>query len=360
MFALNSRKDEYYMDMALSLAKRGTGRTSPNPRVGCVIVRDDRVIGSGWHEYYGGPHAEVNAVRDAGGNIRGTTVYITLEPCCHYGKTPPCADMLVEKRPTRVVVGIMDPNPLVDCKGAERIRAAGIEFKAGVLAEKCRDSNRGFISRIVRGRPWVTIKSAVSLDGNIALSDGTSKWITGAEARNCVHAVRSENDALLTGIGTVLADDPLMNVRSADGIDPLKVVLDGNLRMPANAVMLEKGRTVIFCRNDAPDDNAHSLQARGAEIIRLAQESYTPNNVLKELARIGVNYLMVEAGAGVTGSFIKDGLADEALLFVAPKLMGHGIHFTERLNIECMADAVSLKNVCCTRCGEDFLIRGVF
>ncbi|MDO5562599.1 MAG: bifunctional diaminohydroxyphosphoribosylaminopyrimidine deaminase/5-amino-6-(5-phosphoribosylamino)uracil reductase RibD [Synergistaceae bacterium] len=353
-------KDEYYMSIALSLAMRGIGRTSPNPRVGCVIVRDGVIIGKGWHGYYGGPHAEVNAVKDAGGDIAGAAVYVTLEPCCHYGKTPPCADMLVEKKPSRVVVGIMDPNPLVDCKGAARIRDAGIEFVSGVLADKCREINKGFISRIVRARPWVTIKSAISLDGNISLSNGESKWVTSAEARNLVHSFRGENDALLTGIGTILTDDPRMDVRTSDGADPMKVILDRHLRTPSGANALKKGRTIIFCEDEAPDEKYILLRSKGAEIEKLSRESYTIDNILKRLAEIGVNYLMVEAGARVASSFIASGLADEALLFVAPKLMGRGVHFTEELAIARMNDAVLLKDVRCESVGEDFLIRGVF
>jgi diaminohydroxyphosphoribosylaminopyrimidine deaminase/5-amino-6-(5-phosphoribosylamino)uracil reductase len=355
------KTDEYYMRMALSLAMQGTGTTSPNPRVGCVIVRDGQIIGKGWHQTYGGPHAEVNAVKDAGGDVRDTTVYVNLEPCCHYGKTPPCAGMLIESGISRVVVGMTDPNPLVDCKGIELLKNAGIEVAAGILENECKWLNRGFIMRMKYNRPWVTLKIGASLDGNIALKNGSSKWITGAESREKVHMLRAANDAIITGVGTVLADDPELTVREAPGKIQLRAVLDTYLQTPEDSEILKKGKVIFFAGSGAPIDKIERFRKLGAEVeIIDSPPEKQLDFVLYKLCQKGVNYLMVEAGAGVTSSFLSYGCADELSLFVAPKFMGAGLHYSEYIDLLHIDDSITVKNIKCSDCGSDLWIKGVF
>lgn len=351
------------MDLALSLAAKGAGSVSPNPMVGCVIVKDGMIVGRGRHEYYGGPHAEVNAVKDAGGDVAGATVYVNLEPCSHYGKTPPCANMLVEKKISRAVIGIEDPNPKVNGTGIEILRSAGIEVVAGVSEKACRRLNAGFIMRIKKGRPFVTLKVASSLDGKIALEDGSSKWITGPESRKKAHAIRAQNDAVLTGIGTVLADDPELTVRDASGRTPLRVVLDRNLRIPENARILDvsKGRVLIITGADAPQAKLERLRARSVEIERLEYKSDCQvDAILALLCREGVNYLMVESGAAVAGSFLNSRRVDKLSLFVASRIIGRGKGWSDCVEIEAIADAMELERTESFQIGADILIEGVF
>ncbi len=350
--------DEYYMRCALELAARGKA-CSPNPRVGCVLVREGMIVGRGWHDKCGGPHAEVNAVRDAGDAARGSTAYVSLEPCSHYGKTPPCADLLIERGVSRVVAGMRDPNPKVDGGGLAKLAKAGVSVTTGVLENECRWMNRGFVRRMMLGRPWVTIKTAASLDGKIALENGESKWITGAESRAAVHAMRAESDAVLTGSGTVLADDPQLTVRDAPGRTPLRVILDRRLRTPSRAKILEGGGTVIFTLGSSPRGRAAELEAAGAKLEYIAEKGFLAA-VLDKLCRDGVNYLMVEAGAKVTSAFIASGLCDELALFTAPKIMGRGASFADCAWFASMDGVPSLKITERICCGDDMLLKGVF
>lgn len=359
------REDEHerHMKTALELALKGSGSVSPNPLVGCVIVRDGIVIGKGWHERYGGPHAEVNAVRDAGGDVAGAEVYVNLEPCSHHGKTPPCADLLVEKGVARVIIGVTDPNPKVNGEGAERLRAAGIEVITGVLEDECKRINAGFILRIKENRPFVTLKTASSLDGKIALEDGSSKWITGPESRKLVHAMRAANDAVITGIGTVLADDPQLTVREAAGRTPLRVVLDRELRVPESAKILDvsEGPVLLISGFPASPEKIKRLKQRAVdvEIVDCRPEDEM-QAILALLCRKGVNYLMVEAGAGVTGAFISSHKVDKLCLFVAPKIMGRGKCWTDGVKNESMAEVPRLKLTRSFNVGDDLCIEGVF
>ena len=355
------RIDEHYMRMAISLAVRGTGETSPNPRVGCVIVKDGSVIGKGWHRKYGGPHAEVDAVSHASRDISGSDVYVTLEPCCHYGKTPPCADMLAGHKVKRVIIGMTDPNPVVNCKGISVLENAGIKVDKGILEAECKGVNRRFIFKMKYKRPWVLIKSGISADGDIALSNGESKWITGSVSRQIVHILRSESDALLTGAGTVLADDPELTVRGSEGRSPIRVVLDRTLRTPLSAKILNGGNLIFFADKSADKNKISDLEKKGAKVIIPDDgSSYDIKFILSKLGENGVNYLMVEGGAGVTSSFIESGLADEIALFAAPKIMGGGTHFTDKIKLQSMRECIELKNIHTQRCGEDLYLRGVF
>lgn len=353
-----SKIDEYYMRCALELARNGQ-RCSPNPRVGCVAVRNGVIIGQGWHDVCGGPHAEVAAVRQAGGDIEGADLYVSLEPCSHYGRTPPCADMLIKHKPRRVVAGMTDPNPIVSGRGLDKLRAAGIEVKCGVLEDECKRINRGFLRRMMNGRPWVTLKCAASLDGKISLSNGESKWITGPEARARVHLMRAQSDAVVTGVGTIIADNPMLTVRDVPGKTPMRAILDRTLRTPPQSAIFDGGEVVILTTEKADAARKAALEARGARIEVLPSENYL-QEVLKKLCDLGVNYLMVEAGAAVTSSFISSGLCDELNLFLAPKLMGRGTSFTDGAEFPHMTDVPLLRDVEYEKCGNDLLVKGIF
>jgi diaminohydroxyphosphoribosylaminopyrimidine deaminase/5-amino-6-(5-phosphoribosylamino)uracil reductase len=317
--------DSKYMARALQLAAKGRYTARPNPMVGCVIVRDGDIIGSGWHRRAGAAHAEINALANAG-NAKGATVYVTLEPCAHHGRTPPCIDALIAAGVTKVVVAMQDPFAAVDGRGMARLVDAGIEVRHGLMAEAAERLNRGFVSRVRRGRPFVRVKIAASLDGAVAMLSGESQWITGREARADVQRIRAAAGAVLTGIGTVLADDPSLNVRDAsidnDGMQPLRVVVDSDLRMPLSAGMLcLPGTTLIYCVNDS--DRA-DLEQAGAEIRCLVSpdERVPLTGVLADLGERGINELLVEAGPELTGSLLAKRLVDELVIYQAPHIMG--------------------------------------
>ncbi|MBI5330407.1 MAG: bifunctional diaminohydroxyphosphoribosylaminopyrimidine deaminase/5-amino-6-(5-phosphoribosylamino)uracil reductase RibD [Betaproteobacteria bacterium] len=313
------------MAHALRLAERGLNTTTPNPRVGCVIVRDGVVAGEGWHERAGEPHAEVHALRQAGERARGATAYVTLEPCSHHGRTPPCANALIDAGVARVVAAMRDPNPQVAGGGIALLTLAGVNAQAGLLEAAARELNPGFISRMTRARPWVRVKTASSLDGRTALLNGESKWITGAAARQDVQLLRARACALLTGVGTVLADDPQMNVRGVETPrQPLRVILDGRLRTPPVARILAGGGVLLACAAEAEAGRRAALEAAGAECLCLPAADARINlaALLAELGRRGVNELHVEAGATLNGALLEAGLVDEWVAYLAPLVLG--------------------------------------
>ena len=319
--------DRRHMARALELAGRGLWTTDPNPRVGCVLADGERVIAEGWHERAGGPHAEAAALAAAGGAARGATAYVTLEPCCHHGRTPPCADALVAAGIARVVCAMRDPNPRVDGGGFARLRAAGVAVEDGVLAREARDLNPGFVSRMERHRPWVIVKIAASLDGGTALADGESRWITGEVARQDVQEMRARASALLTGSGTVLRDDPRLDVRLPGATrQPLRVVLDSQLRMsPRARIVAPPGRVLVLCAGEHPE-RAAALRDRGAEIAVVAP---APGGIdlaaaLALLAAREVNEVVAECGARLAGALLGARLVDELVLYQAPVLLGRG------------------------------------
>ncbi|MCX9156789.1 bifunctional diaminohydroxyphosphoribosylaminopyrimidine deaminase/5-amino-6-(5-phosphoribosylamino)uracil reductase RibD [Niveibacterium sp. 24ML] len=320
--------DHRHMARALQLAERGRYITSPNPRVGCVIVRDDRVLGEGWTQPAGHNHAEIEALNDAaarGEDVRGATAYVTLEPCSHFGRTPPCADALIRAGLGRVLAAMEDPNPLVSGNGLRRLEAAGIRTASGLLAQEAGELNAGFVSRMTRGRPWVRLKIAASADGRTALANGESKWITGPAARRDVQHWRASACAVLTGIGTVKADDPQLNVRElATPRQPIRVVVDARLETPSDAAMLRSGGAVWIACADDSGTRADALRAAGAQLIPCATHHGRIDlaTLMQQLGERQINELLVEAGAQITGSFISAGLADEILLYLAPCLMG--------------------------------------
>ena len=325
----SATRDAQFMARALQLARRGLFTTEPNPRVGCVIVKDGLVVGTGWHERAGEPHAEIHALKTAGERARGATAYVTLEPCCHQGRTPPCTRALIEAGITRVVAAMADPNPQVAGKGMEALRQARIDVETGLMQTQAEALNPGFISRMRRGRPYVLAKLAVSLDGRTALAQGESRWITGAAARADVQALRARSSAIVTGIGSVLADDPSLNVREFDiGRQPLRVVVDSTLRMPATAKMLNlPGSTlVVTARQHA--EAADRLLAAGAEVLYLpaADGRVDLPGLMGHLAAREVNELMVEAGARLCGALLAAGLIDEIVIYYAPHILGSTAH----------------------------------
>ncbi len=316
------------MARALHLAERGRTSTQPNPRVGCVIVREGRVVGEGFHHHAGGPHAERVALAAARGEARGATAYVTLEPCCHHGRTPPCTTGLIEAGITRVVFADGDTNPKVDGGGVQQLRAAGITVDGGLMAAAARHLNRGFHSRFLRGRPFVTLKLGMSLDGKVALSNGVSQWITGADARADVQRLRAQSCAVLTGIGTVLADNPRLTVRDTRfdlaGRQPLRIVLDRQLRTPPQARVLgEPGRCcVMTTTGDQPA--AAALREAGAEIEVVAERGTGLDlvEVLARLAQRECNEVLVETGPVLSGAFVDAGLVDELVIYLAPVILG--------------------------------------
>jgi diaminohydroxyphosphoribosylaminopyrimidine deaminase / 5-amino-6-(5-phosphoribosylamino)uracil reductase len=326
--------DHSAMRRALGLAARGLATTGPNPRVGCVIAQGEHIVGEGWHERVGEAHAEVAALRAAGGRAAGATVYVTLEPCSHHGRTPPCVDALIGAHVGRVVYAIADPNPQVDGRGAARLREARVRVESGLLVPEATEINCGFLKRMRYGRPWVRVKLAMSLDGRTALANGASRWISGEAARQDVQRWRARSSAVLTGIGTVLADDPRLDVRSDDVADgsegqPLRVVLDSALRTPPESRLFSvPGDVLILSALSAVDQRwearAAALAAQGARIETLpAEAGRVPLFMaLERLGELEVNELQVEAGAILTGALVRQSLVDELLLYVAPKLLG--------------------------------------
>ncbi len=349
-------EDTDFMARALALAEHGRYTTTPNPSIGCVIVRDGRVLGEGFTQPPGGPHAEISALRDAaarGESVHGATVYATLEPCSHFGRTPPGADALIAAGVARVVSAMVDPNPQVDGTGNDRLRAAGIAVTSGVLAAEAAAMNRGFISRHRRGRPWVRVKLAMSLDGRTAMASGESKWITGPQARADVQHWRARACAILTGAGTVLADDPELNVRELGGMpppyrQPLRVVLDRRGRVPPAARVFQGGPALWIA-------GASGQVALPAGVERIDGHLRTASlpDVFAELARRECNEVLVEAGATLAGSVIAEGLCDELITYVAPKLLGDRARPLLDLDIERMRDAIGLALVSVDRFGDD-------
>jgi diaminohydroxyphosphoribosylaminopyrimidine deaminase/5-amino-6-(5-phosphoribosylamino)uracil reductase len=321
--------DVEMMARALRAAERGLYTAHPNPRVGCVIVRDGEVVGEGYHAQTGGPHAEVVALDAAAGMARGATAYVTLEPCCHHGRTPPCTEALAAAGIARVVTGAADPNPRVDGGGVARLREAGIEVEEGVLRAACEALNAGFNSRMQRGRPLVRVKQAVSIDGRTALASGISQWISGAASRADVQRWRARSSAILTGVGTVLADDPSLNVRDTGlGVrtQPLRVVVDSRLRMPPTARLLGlAGRTLVVCAEPAADRQA-ALLAAGATVEAMPGQDGRVDlaALLRRLGELEMNELLVEAGPTLNGALLQAGLVDELLIYQAAHVLGSG------------------------------------
>ena len=326
---MSNSTDIEYMQRVLSLAEKGLRTTQPNPRVGCVIVNDGQIVGEGFHHTAGELHAERIALLAAGERARGSTVYVNMEPCCHQGRTPPCTDGLIDAGVARVVAAMADPNPRVCGAGVELLSNAGIEVTQGVLEEDALWLNRGFVSRMSRKRPWVRLKTAATLDGKTAAFDGTSKWITSAVARQQVQLLRAESSAVLTGVGTVIADDPRLNVRDNELFDaqrqPIRVVLDSRLRTPLDSKIISDDQKLLICTNSDDLEKSAALIEQGAEVLQIGEAVEAQLDleaVLTELAKWECNEVLVEAGQTLSGAFLKAGLVDELVLYYAGSLLG--------------------------------------
>jgi len=365
---MTGRDDVEYMAEALHLAEKGLYTTHPNPRVGCVIVKDGKVVGRGFHRRAGEAHAEPMALAEAGEAARGATVYVTLEPCCHEGRTPPCTDGLIEAGVARVVAAMQDPNPLVGGKGAERLREAGIDVELGLLEQQAVALNPGYVRRISGGLPYVRCKLAMSLDGRAAMRDGTSKWITSEQARHDAQFLRARSDAILTGSGTVRFDNPMLNVRlkpedfpcvvkPEEVPQPLRVVLDSNLRMTTDARMLKlPGKTLVLCARFDPN-RAGKLERAGAQVIQIQDHEgrIYLRDALAYLGDRGVNEVLIEAGPTVAGQALREGTIDEVVIYVAPHLMGDDARGLFHLPwIKKMEDRIALEIRDVRQIGNDF------
>jgi diaminohydroxyphosphoribosylaminopyrimidine deaminase/5-amino-6-(5-phosphoribosylamino)uracil reductase len=362
-------EDGRWMLRALALAARATGRTAPNPMVGCVLARRGRLVGEGYHHRAGGPHAEVEALRAAGSAARGSTAYVTLEPCNHTGRTGPCTEEFLAAGVARVVAAMADPNPRVDGHGAERMRAAGVPVEIGLLGDRARSLNAGWLHWLATGRPRVTLKAAVTLDGRIATASGDARWVSGEASRREAHRLRDRSDAVLVGAGTVRADDPALTTRlpGGRGRDALRVILDGKLALPLDRKVLAPGTLVATTKN-APRSREARLAARGVEVVRLRAARGAPARVdvgalLDDLGGREVLELLVEGGAEVHGAFLDAGLADRVVLFVAPRIVGDGgvpfVRLPGARGPSRMADTWRLRDVSIRRMGDDMMIVGL-
>jgi diaminohydroxyphosphoribosylaminopyrimidine deaminase/5-amino-6-(5-phosphoribosylamino)uracil reductase len=364
-----SREDEIFMKMALRLALKAKGRTSPNPLVGAVIVKDGEVVGRGYHKKAGTPHAEVNAIADAGKMASGATIYVTLEPCNHQGRTPPCTKAILAAGLSRVVVGMNDPNPLVAGGGCKYLASHGVNVLSGVLEEQCRAINRPFVKLISTAKPWVIMKAGLSLDGRIAASSGKPGWITNEKSRRYVHRLRDQVDGILIGIGTALADDPSLTTRLPGRAhrDPVRIVLDAHLRLPASAKMLQQGSqaaTLVFHGPDASEVKKNNLLKAGAvpvEVPLANNGSLDLAEVLLELGRRQMSSILVEGGSKVHASFLGRGMVDQVNLFFGPLFIGgDGIPVASTLGLDTVEQARRLKDVSSRRFDDDVMIEGYF
>lgn len=356
-----SENDAVFMRQALDLAGRGIGRTSPNPMVGSVVVRDGVVAGRGYYREYGGRHAEPQALEEAGDHAGGAELYVTLEPCCHQGSTPPCTDAIIASGIARVHVAMTDPDRRVSGKGIECLRAAGITVETGLLEAEARELNTAYVHHRETGRPFVLLKLAQTLDGRIATRNGRSQWITGEAARKRVHLMRSRADAVLVGIETVLADDPRLTVRHVEGRQPRRIVLDSRARTPLVARILNGEAPATVCVTDAaPAERIDGLKQAGAEVLVLpVGDGSIPLEALKSaLGTAGIVTLMVEGGSRVATSFLREGAVDRIACFVAPRILGAGIPSVADLELDDLSRAIDLRDTLVEQLGCDFLITG--
>ncbi|MEG6615254.1 bifunctional diaminohydroxyphosphoribosylaminopyrimidine deaminase/5-amino-6-(5-phosphoribosylamino)uracil reductase RibD [Peptococcaceae bacterium 1198_IL3148] len=354
------------MQKALELAAKAEGYTSPNPLVGAVVVKDGRIVGQGYHQKAGTPHAEVHALKDAGSLALGATIYVTLEPCCHYGRTPPCTEAIKAAGIKRVVAAMTDPNPLVAGQGLNSLKTAGIEVSSGILAEEAAQLNEVFIKYITKKLPFVALKAAVSLDGKIATVIGESQWITGTESRLYTHSLRHKYDGILVGINTVLADNPSLTTRlpAGQGKDPVRIILDSKCRTPLDAKIINQAsaaQTIIATTSGADVDKIKALEAQGAEVIICGDaDTVDLHQLLQQLAARKITSLLVEGGAGVHGSFLTSGLVDKVYWFIAPMLIGGDAApgAVGGSGIRHLEDAVKLDRTTIRHFGKDICVEG--
>ncbi|MER2132289.1 MAG: bifunctional diaminohydroxyphosphoribosylaminopyrimidine deaminase/5-amino-6-(5-phosphoribosylamino)uracil reductase RibD [Carnobacterium inhibens] len=357
--------DEVYMRMALDLARKGKGWTTPNPLVGAVIVKGGRIIGQGYHQKYGQPHAEVNAIASAKEDVTGATLYVTLEPCSHFGKTPPCSDLLIDKNIKRVVVGTLDPNPLVAGKGIERLRNNGIEVVTGVLEEESQKLNEIFIKYIVTKEPFVVMKNAMSLDGKIATVTGESQWISGESSRKQVHSLRHELAGIMVGIETIIKDDPQLTSRTLNSRNPIRIVVDSQLRIPIASKVLtqqDKAKTIVATTKRANNEKLDTLKQMGIEVIVIKEkyERVDLRELMKVIGAKGIDSILLEGGANLNFSALEEGIVDKIQSYIAPKIIG-GIEAktaVEGAGIQLLKNAFKIDRMTPVMVGEDLFVEG--
>lgn len=358
--------DERYMKLALRLAEKARGRTSPNPMVGAVIVNNGQIVGRGYHQKAGTPHAEIHAIAKAGSKAKGSTIYVNLEPCSHYGRTSPCTQAIIQAGISRVVMAMLDPNPKVNGKGKEILEKHGIEVKSGVLEKEARELNEVFIKYITTGLPFVILKSAMSLDGKIATVTGQSKWISSEESRKMVHKIRNEVDAILIGIGTVIKDNPSLTTRLPDGSgrDCIRIVLDSNARIPLDSKILNiqsNTKTIIVVTKNAPPDKISELK-RYAEILTVADINgrIDLQDLMVKLGRMEITSVLIEGGSEVNASALNQRVVDKIMIFIAPKIIGgrKAIGPIGGDGILEISEAIKVDNLSLSKVGEDILITG--
>lgn len=345
--------DEHYIKLCIDLAKKGIGNVSPNPLVGCVIVKDKKIIGSGYHQEYGKNHAEVNAINSAKDSLLNSTLYVNLEPCAHYGNTPPCVNKIIESGIKKVVIGTIDPNPLVAGKGIKALRTAGIEVKVGLLKNECYQLNKFFFKYIRTGLPYVNLKVAQTLDGFIADKNYNSKWISSVASRKLVHSMRAEYDAVLIGVNTANVDNPDLNVRLIKGRNPFRIILDTNLSIKRNLKLVSNNsdkKTIIICSNQAfkqKNSNVKFLESKGVKVLSVKKNKNGLDlmDVLGKMGQIKITSVLVEGGSKVFSSFLKKNIWDEINLFIAPKILGDGISPFSDLKLKSIDSAIEFNNV---------------
>jgi diaminohydroxyphosphoribosylaminopyrimidine deaminase/5-amino-6-(5-phosphoribosylamino)uracil reductase len=354
--------DEFYMKRALTLARKGKRWTSPNPMVGCVIVKDGHIIGEGYHKRFGENHAEINAINSASETRAGATFYITLEPCSYYGKTPPCVDRIIDSGAACVVAGVLDPNPAVSGRGIEKLKNHGIDTRLGVLEEECRDLNEKFFTFMTTGIPFVTLKYAQTIDGRIASSTGHSQWISSTPSRRFAHVLRAEHDAVLVGIDTVIHDDPELTVRLARGRNPLRIIVDSTLRMPEDATVLKnqmKAKTLIAVTSQSSQKRRAYFNDRGIETLVIDEDGEGRVDLKKLLIAVGkrgLSSVFVEGGANIITSFVRDGLPDRIVIITAPKILGRGTEAIGDLGIQRVDDSIQLSVKKIMKKGDDIVV----
>ncbi|MCK4417831.1 MAG: bifunctional diaminohydroxyphosphoribosylaminopyrimidine deaminase/5-amino-6-(5-phosphoribosylamino)uracil reductase RibD [Candidatus Latescibacteria bacterium] len=353
--------DEEYLRETLRLAKKGAGYVSPNPLVGAVVVKDGHPVGKGAHLQAGQPHAEVNALKEAGERSRGATLYVNLEPCCHHGKTPPCVDLITKRGIKRVVCAMEDPNPLVSGKGLSRLRQTGIEVDVGKSEQKARRLNEVYLKYITTGLPFVTLKWAQTLDGKIATCRGDSRWISSQASRRYAHRLRRRTDAVLVGAETIVKDDPTLSVRLVKGHSPFKIVLDSRLRLPPQAKVLQGERLIIATTQKAEQQKVDCLRGCGAEIWQLPSTSEGWVNieaVTREAGSHQISSILIEGGAHIAASALKAKVVDKVIAFIAPRILGEGLSAVEGLRIDFISASLPLRDIQIRRCGEDIVYSG--
>ncbi len=356
--------DESYIKLAIEIAKKGYGKVSPNPLVGCIMVKNDRILGAGFHEKFGSKHAEVNAIEKAGNNVEGATLYSNLEPCSHYGKTPPCVDLIISSKIKKIVIGTLDMNPQVSGKGVKKLKAAGIEVKVGILENECIALNKFFFKYITKKLPYVTLKAAQTIDGKIADKSGESSWISSVPSRKFVHGLRARYDAVLVGAGTVEKDDPKLTVRLTEGRNPKRIILDPDLRLKLNHKIFtrnsDKNLIVITSKKSmGKKRRINKLNSLGVTLLFAKEEKEDRINLksaLRELQKIGIASVLVEGGSQVFTSFIKENLFDDMITFISPKILGCGVPVVGNLGIKQLKKSLKIKINNVEKIGDDVMV----